>query len=96
MVLIAVDPHKSSHTALAVDEANDTEQGLRRVAATEPQELLRWARHWDERRWAVEGARGVGRGLAQWLVAEGWRSGWWPRARRWLTCRRARSPGCDC
>jgi transposase len=33
--------------------------------------LLRWADGFRERRWAVENARGLGRHLAQWLVARG-------------------------
>jgi hypothetical protein len=31
--------------------------------------LLRWAQQFGDRRWAIEGARGLGRHLAQWLVA---------------------------
>ncbi len=34
-------------------------------------ELMRWAKQFPERRWAVENARGLGRHLAQWLVARG-------------------------
>jgi transposase len=33
--------------------------------------LLRWASSFPERRWAVENARGLGRHLAQWLLARG-------------------------
>ena len=33
--------------------------------------LLKWAGGFGERRWAVENARGLGRHLAQWLVARG-------------------------
>jgi transposase len=32
-------------------------------------ELMRWSKQYPDRRWAVEGARGRGRHLAQWLVA---------------------------
>lgn len=32
-------------------------------------QLLRWATRFEARRWAVENARGLGRHLAQWLVA---------------------------
>ena len=70
MILIAVDPHKSSHTALAVDPAG-RELGQLRVEARAHSRLLRWARPWPERRWAVEGARGLGHGLSQWLLTEG-------------------------
>ena len=33
--------------------------------------LLAWARKWPERRWAAEGASGLGRHLSPWLVARG-------------------------
>jgi transposase len=44
-----------------------------RVGATlaEYRRLLAWAKQFPERRWAVENARGLGRHLAQWLVARG-------------------------
>jgi transposase len=44
-----------------------------RVEATlaEYRRLLSWAKQFTERRWAVENARGLGRHLAQWLVARG-------------------------
>jgi transposase len=35
------------------------------------QTLRGWAARWPQRRWAVEGAHGVGRGLAQRLVGDG-------------------------
>ncbi len=72
-MIIGIDPHKSSHTATAVDEATNTTAASVRVDATLVgyRELTRWARQFPERRWAVEGARGLGRHLAQWLVARG-------------------------
>ena len=44
-----------------------------RVAATPSgyRALLRWSEQFEERRWAVENARGLGRHLAQWLVHRG-------------------------
>ena len=44
-MIIAVDPHKSSHTATAVDEATNTPIASLRVDATLAgyRELLRWA-----------------------------------------------------
>jgi transposase len=66
-MIIGVDPHKSSHTATAVDEATNTPVASRRVDATLAgyRALLRWAKQFPEHRWAVEGARGLGRHLAQ-------------------------------
>jgi transposase len=73
MVLIGVDPHKASHTAVAID---GDEQPIARlqVAADRQQlqRLLAWAeRLGEERIWAVESAAGLGRLLAQQLVAAG-------------------------
>ena len=73
MIIIGLDPHKRVHTASAVEAATN-----RRVAALEVEaslagyrRLLKWAAGFSERRWAVENARGLGRHLAQWLVARG-------------------------
>lgn len=70
-MIIGIDPHKSSHTASAVDPATNTVVASIRVDATLTgyRELLRWAGRFTDRRWAVENARGLGRHLAQWLVA---------------------------
>lgn len=70
-MIIGVDPHKSSHTATAVDPATNTTLASVRVDASLAgyRELVRWATQFPDRRWAIEGARGLGRHLAQWLVA---------------------------
>src|SRR5690242_15800191 len=71
-VIIGVDPHKRSVTI----EARDTREVLR-ATGTFPttkfgyKALLRTARQWPGRIWAVEGAGGVGRPLAQRLLADG-------------------------
>ena len=71
-VIIGIDPHKASHTATAICPGL-AEAGTIRVRATRstPEELLSWAARWPERRWAIEGARGLGQLLAQRLVAAG-------------------------
>ena len=72
MVSIGIDPHKTSHTAVAVDQ-REQPVGQRTVLAG-PQAtagLLAWAGRWPERRWAVESARGLGYHLAQQLVTAG-------------------------
>jgi transposase len=73
MVIIGVDPHKRLHVASVVEPATN-----RRVATLEVEaslagyrRLLKWAGGFGERGWAVENARGLGRHLAQWLVARG-------------------------
>jgi transposase len=70
-MIIGVDPHKSSHTATAVDPATNTPVASLRVVSSLAgyRQLLRWSAQFADRRWAVEGARGLGRHLAQWLVA---------------------------
>jgi transposase len=39
--------------------------------AVSTRRLLAWARRFDERQWAVANAEGLGRHLAQWLLARG-------------------------
>ncbi len=71
-VMIGVDPHKGSHTAVAIDE-NEVALGELRVRSSTAQveRLTAWAARWPERTWAVEGAGGLGYLLAQQLVAAG-------------------------
>ena len=71
-VIIGVDPHKATHTAVAID-ANETELGWRQVRATSRQVelLLGWAEPFRERTWAIESANGLGYLLSQQLVAAG-------------------------
>jgi transposase len=71
-VMIGVDPHKGSHTAVAIGGAEEPLGELRvRACAAQTEKLVRWAAAWPERTWAVEGAGGLGRLLAQQLVAAG-------------------------
>jgi hypothetical protein len=71
-IIIGIDPHKATHTAVAIDE---TEQPLARfeLAADRCQtmRLLAWAAPFEDRAWAVESADGLGKLLAQQLVAQG-------------------------
>jgi len=71
-VTIGVDPHKASHTAAALDEHGHL-LGQQRITATLEgyQALRQWAGQWEDRRWALEGAHGIGRALAQRLVGDG-------------------------
>jgi transposase len=71
-VMIGVDPHKGSHTAVAIGAAEEQLGQLRvRACAAQAERLLAWAASWPERTWAVEGAGGLGHLLAQQLVAAG-------------------------
>jgi transposase len=71
-VVIGVDPHKASNTLVVIDQH---EQVLAQQRFTNDRAGYRsmktFARTHRDRVWAVEGARGVGAGLAQRLVAEG-------------------------
>ncbi len=69
-VVIGVDPHKGSHTAVVISAAEQPLGEIRvRASKTQADELVAWAAAWPERTWAVEGAAGLGRLLAQQLVA---------------------------
>ncbi len=72
-VMIAVDRHKGSNTLAVLDPVTKTPiDGARFENDTAGyDELMSFARRWDERRWAVEGCHGAGRSLAQRLVADG-------------------------
>jgi len=64
--MIGVDPHKGSHTAVAID-GSERQLGRLRVRASAAQagKLVQWAAAWPDRTWAVEGAGGLGHVLAQ-------------------------------
>jgi len=72
MVLIGVDPHKASHTAVAVDDA-ERELARMTVRADRRQleRLLEFATVFPDRTWAIESAGGLGFLLAQQLVGAG-------------------------
>ncbi len=71
-VIIGVDPHKASHTAVAVSAAEEHLGELRvRAGGAQAERLLAWASAWPERSWAVEGAGGLGHLLAQQLLSAG-------------------------
>jgi transposase len=71
-VVIGVDPHKGSHTAVAVD-GSERCLGEARVVSGYSQvgRLLGWAASFPQRVWAIENAAGLGRRLAQPLMAAG-------------------------
>jgi transposase len=72
LVTIAVDPHKRLN-AVEVMDARGRVLGQQVFAHSSAgfKELMSWARGWRTRRWAVEGATGVGKNLAQRLVTIG-------------------------
>jgi transposase len=71
-VMIGVDPHKASHTAMAINATEEPLGELRvRACAAQAEQLLAWAHSWPERTWAVEGVGGLGHLLAQQLLSAG-------------------------
>ncbi len=71
-VLIGVDPHKAVHSVAAVGERGDLlEQASFDAGRSGLRSLVCWAKRFPERRWAVEGANGMGHLLARHLVARG-------------------------
>jgi transposase len=71
-VMIGVDPHKASHTAVAISAAEEPVGEVRvRACAVQAERLLAWAAAWPERAWAIEGADGTGHLLARQLLAAG-------------------------
>ena len=60
-VIIGIDPHKASHTAVAVSDEED-ELARLKIRATRAQvdTLLSWAAPFTSRTWAIEGAEGLG------------------------------------
>ena len=72
MQVIGIDPHKGSHTAVAIGTDEKVIASVRvESSRRQVDRLVAFAAPWPERVWAVEGAAGVGRLLAQQLVARG-------------------------
>ena len=71
-VIIGIDPHKATHTAVAIG-CDETELATVTVRATRQQvdKLLDWSASFGQRTWAIESAGGLGHLLAQQLVDAG-------------------------
>jgi transposase len=71
-VIIGVDPHKQSHTAVAIcGEEREVSKVTVRATCQQAAKLLAWAESFGERIWAIESAGGLGYLLAQQLVDAG-------------------------
>jgi transposase len=71
-VVIGIDPHKASHTAVAVDGGEEALSSVKvRATRKQVEQLLQWAEPFEKRSWAIESAGGLGYLLAQQLVARG-------------------------
>jgi transposase len=70
-VVIAVDPHKASWTAVAVDGRLQPLGTVRvPVGKAGYRRLRAFARSWPQAHWAIEGARGLGAPLTTYLAAD--------------------------
>src|SRR3954453_8721191 len=72
-MIVGVDPHKRSVTIEVIDEQGRVSAtGRFGTANRDYHSMVRYVREqWPHHRWAVEGAQGVGRPLAQRLLADG-------------------------
>ena len=71
-VMIGADPHKGSHTAVAIGAAEEPLGQVRvRAPAAQAERLPGWAAAWPQRTWAAGGAAGLGHLLDWQLVAAG-------------------------
>lgn len=72
MTMIGIDPHKATHTAVAVDDNEAVVDEFQlRASAVQADRLREWADSFEEREWAIESANGLGYLVAQQLVAAG-------------------------
>ena len=71
-ITIGIDPHKASHTAVAIDDSECVlDEHRLRACSDQADQLRAWAAPFPDRLWAIESARGLGYLLAQQLVAAG-------------------------
>jgi transposase len=71
-VIIGVDPHKQSHTAVAIcSDEREVAKVTVRATCQQTIKLLAWAKPFEKRTWAIELAGGLGYLLAQQLVDAG-------------------------
>jgi len=71
-VIIGIDPHKASHTAVAIGRDEDQIASVKvRATIRQVEQLLTWAEPFEKRTWAIESVGGMGYLLAQQLVAQG-------------------------
>jgi hypothetical protein len=87
-VMIGVDPHKASHTAVAIGADGAVLGQMRvRAAAAQAERLLEWAQPWPERTWAVEGPA---------APATCWTGSCWRPVSGCWTCSPSWARGCGC
>jgi hypothetical protein len=54
-IMIGIDPHKATHTAVAVDDDENVLDELKvRASGVQAHRLVSWAEQFDQAQWAVE------------------------------------------
>ncbi len=72
MTMIGIDPHKATHTAVAIDDdENVIDEFTLEASKKQAERLTCWADRFTKREWAVESANGLGYLIACQLVACG-------------------------
>jgi transposase len=72
MTMIGIDPHKATHTAVAIDDdENVIDEFTLEASNNQAERLTGWADRFTKREWAVESANGLGYLIGQQLVACG-------------------------
>jgi transposase len=72
MTMIGIDPHKATHTAVAIDDdENVIDEFTLEASNDQAERLCDWASEYGKREWAVESANGLGYLIARQLVAVG-------------------------
>jgi transposase len=72
MTMIGIDPHKATHTAVAIDDdENVIDEFTIEASNDQAERLTGWADQFTKCEWAVESANGLGYLLARQLVAAG-------------------------
>ena len=72
MTMIGIDPHKATHTAVAVDDdENVIDEFALEASHDQVERLTSWAEEFGKREWAVESANWLGYLVARQLVAAG-------------------------
>ena len=70
--MIGIDPHKATHTAVAIDDdENVIDEFTLEASKDQVERLTGWADGLGKREWAVESANGLGYLIARQLVAAG-------------------------
>jgi transposase len=72
MTMIGIDPHKATHTAVAVDRDEQViGEFTLEASGCQVRQFTDWAEGFTKREWAVESANGLGYLIARQLVAAG-------------------------